>query len=102
MIHCPHEDAIVEEAEDIYITFLDDVLEEVLGLEEVFIKISSGDADIDLTDVTLRKIHSHKGSAGALGYTVMVQCFHQTEEALILWQKQGRKFVVETMLAKMT
>ena len=95
--HSPSDDEIILEAEDIMQAFLDQLDEDLTFFES---KIS-GASTLEKSDADelLRKMHSDKGAASALGYTILTQLLHQMEELIIRSQK-GKAFQEEILLSK--
>lgn len=62
--------------------FLDEAHSYLDQLEDIFLKIHDRGTDVDSFDLTLRSIHSLKGSAGMMGFTDLSSTAHRFEDFL--------------------
>lgn len=100
MVHNPSDDEIILESDDLCQAFLDEIGDDLLFIEQVIIEISDGKSTPDDVAEAMRRMHSQKGSAGALNYTVIMKAIHQMEETVIHWQKTKGAIELDSLLDK--
>lgn len=100
MVHNPSDDEVVLESEDLSRAFLDQIEDDLIMFESVFIDISKGQLNLDTYDEVMRVLHSQKGAAGALCYNVIMAAIHQMEDYLVSWHKEQDAFNLDLLLSK--
>ncbi|NRA65520.1 MAG: Hpt domain-containing protein [Pseudobacteriovorax sp.] len=92
MPHTPSTDEIILESSYLIQEFLDQLSENLDQCESG----AATDVDKGYLESNLRTLHSDKGAAAALGFTLIVEAIHQIEDMLISCQK-GNSLQTETL-----
>lgn len=100
MVHNPSDDELILESQELLQGFVDQLADDLTKFEANLISLSKGELGAEEVAETLRDLHSHKGSASALHYTIISSAIHQIEEQITQWQKSGKDIDLEHCLNK--